>query len=552
MSDSNTKILPAVTAGINPENFADNSFFIFNKTVLAICLSLLILLGFGLRTWNLGTESFGEDELNKLQTVAEYRNNGISGKNGEHPFLMKGLQTVSIIVFEKINHTFVSAQFSDEFALRFPTALFGSFTALLLFFLVKELFGSTIGFISAALWAVDPNAIGFDRIAKEDSFLLFFFLLGNIFWLRSQTLSETGKKNPTPYIFGTAIAFGAMLASKYLPHILGIFGSYYNIFQAIPATKWRMGKLKWLGFFVVMGIAFIIFNPTILLPDTWREMLIFSGEKRIGHDAYEFFGTLYQNKVTTWLYGVPWYFYYVFIAVKTPLLTLVFFAFGLWATLKKQFGDGRYFLLFWAFFWFMPFTVLGGKFTRYFTFAQPIIFIVAAIGFYYLLQIATKNRLTRILAFSVLITTSFFSSATIAPHYRLFTNNIGNGNHYFPHDEFYDLSSRDIVKQIAKYAQNGATIASETPYLIKYYAEKENRADLQSVSLSDKEKIRNLKVGDFILVAKGRRYFSNDSYLNYLKSKKPIAKIALGIGTKSADIYFLDETLLQEIKTISY
>ena len=45
--------------------------------------------------------------------------------------------------------------------------------------------------LAAALWAFDPQAIGFNRIAKEDTFLLFFFLLANIFWLRGQRVAES-------------------------------------------------------------------------------------------------------------------------------------------------------------------------------------------------------------------------------------------------------------------------------------------------------------------------------------------------------------------------
>lgn len=551
MTDLPPKILSPITAGINPAKFSNHSFFTENRVVLAAVLSFLVLIGFGFRVFDLSKESLSEDELNKLQTVNEYRTNGLTGRNGEHPFLMKGLQWVSLSVSEKVNQILPSANISEETALRFPTVLFGSLTVLLIFFLVKELFGSNLGLISAALWAFDPNAIGFNRIAKEDSFLLFFFLLANVFWLRSQAIAEKGEKDPTPYYWATAVSFGAMVASKYLIHILGIFGAYYNIFQGIPATKWRMGKLKWLTFFVIMGIAFLIFNPTILLPDTWREMLIFSGEKRIGHDAYEFCGTLYQNKVTTWLYGVPWTFYYVFIATKTPILTLFFFLVGLPFAFQKKLGDGRYFLLFWAFFLFLPFTFMGGKFVRYFTMAQPLILIFAAIGFYFTIEYLKLKRIAKIILLIFFLGFSIWCSASVAPHYRLFTNSIGNDNHFFPHDEFYDLSSREAVQAISKHAAEGAVIASETPYLITYYAEKIGRNDLQSVSLSDKENVRNLRVGDFVLAAEGRRYFSNDAYLQFLKTQtKPIERIPVN-GIYSAEIFQLDEISLNEIRKLA-
>lgn len=557
-------ILPATTAAIRPELFSENEFF--NTKILIVILAVCLLIGFGLRVWDLGAESFGEDELNKLQTVEEYRTNGLTGRNGEHPFLMKGLQTASIIIAENWNNNFapsLNTRISDEAALRFPTALFGTFTALLLFFLIKKLFGSSIGLLAAALWSFDPNAIGFDRIAKEDSFLLFFFLLANVFWFRSQTLAEKGDDKWEKYLWLSAITFGGMIASKYLPHLMAISFAFYEVTEVIPNRKWRFEKVRWLKFFIAMGISFVIFNPTILLPETWQQMLAFGTEKRIGHDAYEFIGELYRNKMTLWLAGVPWTFYYVFILVKTPLLTLFFFLAGLPFLLYKKLGDGRIFLFFWLFMWFMPFSVLGGKFTRYFAVAQPLVVIFAAIGCFYIskwlaeklpFNLKYKNYFVWILPI-ILVLASLFNSISVAPFYRLHTNIIGGGTesagNYFPHDEFYDTSTRQIISEIPQNTEKNTFIANETPYLFEYYARKAGRRDLIFVSLSDKSKVAELSVGDFIVIAKGRRYFSNDAYIKYLRNfVKPFAEIKVD-GIVSADIYKLDEESAQQIKRLA-
>jgi predicted membrane-bound dolichyl-phosphate-mannose-protein mannosyltransferase len=549
------KILPPITAGIRPEYFPAD--FFLNKKIPVIFLCVFLLSGFGLRVWNLGTESLGEDEFNKLQTVAEYREKGLTGRNGEHPFLMKGLQTISLSVIDKLN-----LQISDEAALRFPTALFGTFTALLIFLLFNELFGSSIALIAAALWAVDPNAVGFDRIAKEDSFLLFFFLLANYFWIRGQTKSERGE-NHTKYIWLTALACGAMLASKYLPHLIMVCIAYFSIIRAVPGTRWRIGKTRWLVFYILVGTAFLIFNPTVLLPETWQQMLAFSKEQKIAHDAYEFAGTLYQNKMTLWTAGVPWYFYYFFILFKTPVLTLIFALAGLPFLLKRKIGDGRIFLLLWLVFWFLPFTFLGGKFTRYFTSAEPIILILAAIGCFISAKwiseklFAKDNKFRLIFIWSlpaILILVSLINSLSAAPHYRLFTNGLAGNSQtrfYFPHDEFYDTSTRETVLEIAKRARPNAVVAVETPTLFEYYAQKAGREDLIFISLSDKTKVANLSTDDFIIYTKGRRYFSNENYLDYLEnSVKPVAEIKIGEIT-SVKVYQLDEISATRIREFS-
>lgn len=527
--------------------------------LVVTALGLFVLFGFGLRAYRLGAESLSEDELNKVRAVAEYRERGLTPANGEHPFLMKALLTVSIVASEGWNSTSFARENSElrvstETAARLPGALLGALTSLLIFLVTRELFGPEVALLAAALWAFDPAAVGFNRIAKEDSFLVFFFILGNVFWLRGQKVAEAGLRKPEPYYWATAACFGAMMASKYVPHFLAISGAYYYAFQGVPATRWRMGKKKWLVWFAVLGVAFVICNPTILLPGTWQEMRTFAGEKRIGHDAYEFLGHLYRNQMTLWLRGSPWYFYYVFMGVKLPVLVLVGCAAGLPLLFRRRSGDGRYFLLFWLFFWFFPFTFLGGKFTRYFTFALPAVLMTSAVGLDYLAGLVTRlwSKRPERLAWSgserfgllLVVLLSFFASVKSAPHYRLYTNFIGGGieraGTYFPHDEFYDASTRDIANAVAALAPQGARVASETPELLTYYLRLAGREDLRSVSLSDHAALREFRPRDEVVVARGRRYFSNDELTSVLEAaSKPAADLALG-RVPSARVYELD------------
>lgn len=558
-----TNILQPTTAGIDPEQFSDDLAFARDRRAVAVLLALFLVIGFALRVNDLGAESFGEDELNKLQTVEEYRENGLSGRNGEHPFLMKGLQTVSISTAELINTAFPQPKISEEAALRFPVALFGTFTTLLIFLLVSELFGRSIGLVSAALWAVEPMAIGFDRIAKEDSLVLFFFLLTNLFWIRSQSAAERGETTWIWRAWGAAAGFAALMASKYYPHLLAVSAAYYNTFKHVPGKQWNLGKKRWLVFFMIMGATFLILNPTILFPETWHEMLKFSSEKRIGHDAYEFMGRLYTNQMTTWLSGVSWTFYYVFIAVKTSLSTLVLCMIGLPLLFRRRLGDGRFFLFFWAFFWFMPFTVLGGKFTRYFTVAEPLILISAAVAFCFGVKWVSEKlggdspaiTVVQSLLFASLVAMPTVNSLSAAPHFRMFTNSLGGGaaaaGSYFPHDEFYDAATREVVREIALRAAPGATVACETPALFEHYSRAVGRDDLTYISLSDPTKVSNINAGDFIVIARGRRYFSNTEYQAYLEdSLEPAAVVSLA-GVPAARFYQLDETSVAAIREIA-
>jgi hypothetical protein len=550
-----------ITAGLRPDLFASRGVLSNSKTLVFIALIVLTVAGFGFRVTGLSAEGLGEDELNKLAAVADYRAHGLTGANGEHPMLMKAFQAASIIVAEKWNNSSIGAahQIAPETALRVPGTIVGALSTVLIFLIVSELFGVEVALIAAALWAFDPSAIGFSRIAKEDSFLLFFFLLANVFWLRGQRIAESTDQNPNKYYWATAAAYGAMVASKYLPHLLTISICYYWMFQNLPETRWRLGKKRLLVFFAIMGIVFLILSPTVLLPETWKQMGLFAGGKRISHDGYEFMGQLYPQRLGDWLHGIPVYFYLVFTAVKLPLLTVAGFVIGLPRLFRRKLGDGRYFILFWLMLWVVAFCFPGGKFTRYYTTVLPAVLITSALG----IQWAGRWLADRIASFAltdympatlavVVIVASVINSIQAAPHFRLFLNSLGGGTvragYYFPHDEFYDASMRDVIVEIAHRARPGARVVSESPSLATYYAERAQRKDLVCISMSDPEALQQLEPGDFIIVARGRRYFSNDALLSSLRDHAtPTFEVNLG-PVPSAKVYELDQNSIRVIR----
>lgn len=533
---------------------------------LFLLLTILVIAAFCFRVASLGAEGLGEDELNKLSAVSDYRAHGLTSANGEHPFLMKALQTASIVLVERWNATGIASnhpatlRVSVESALRLPSVIFGSLIVVVLYLVTSELFGMEVGLIAAALWAFEPSAVAFSRLAKEDIFFLFFFLLANVFWLRGQRVAEgEPERDPQPYYWATGAAFGAMLASKYMPHFMAISASYNYIFQKLPHRRWIIGKKRYLIFFAIMGATFLLLNPTILLPQTWREMFAFASYQRMGHDSYEFMGQLYTHRLTDWLAGIPWYFYLVFLGIKTAIPTLVVFVIGVPLLFRRQLGDGRFFIFFWVLFGFIPFCLLGGKFTRYFTTSLPVVFIVAAIGIQFVgrwivrqIKPQPAHRLVKSfvppMIASLVILASVWASVSAAPHYRLYTNLIGGGMahaaYYFPQDDFYDASIRPIMLEIAKQARPGARVASETPSLVEYYAKQANRDDLRAVSLSDEAALAGLESGDFIIEARGRRYLSNEEFLSKLQQSSPPAfQIKIG-KVPAAQVYLLDQTSL--------
>ncbi len=560
--------LPAITAGLRPELFGEAGARSLSRTLLVAVLSVLVIVGFGFRTNGLSTEGLSEDELNKLNAVSDYRAHGLTAANGEHPLLMKAMLTISVIGAEKWNATSLVAGHPElnlpvETSLRLPNALFGALTVVLIFLVASELFGLEAALIAAALWAFDPLAIGFNRIAKEDTLLVFFFLLANVFWLRGQRIAESQpQRRPEPFYWATAAAFGAMLASKYVAQMIAISVAYNYAFQRIPTTRWQIGKIRFIKFFLVMGAVFLVCNPSILLPGSWRAILNFTSSRTIGHDSYEFLGRLYPHRYTDWLRGEPWYFYLVLMGVKLPLLTLLGSLTGFILLFRKKIGDGRYFLIFWLFFWGITFTFAGGKFTRYFTAVLPAVIMAAALGVQWaarwLGRISARvfdspgaGIYARAALASLVIASALWSSATAMPHYRLYMNLLGGAAHageYFPQDEFYDAYMQDALTEIAKRASQGARVASELPTVAAYYAQRVNRADLVCVELSDPAELGKLTPGDFVIDGRGRTYLSNQAMLLRLRqASRPAFSLAVG-ATPAADVYVLDQKSLGALR----
>ena len=560
--------LPAITAGLRPELFGEAGARSLSRTLLVAVLSVLVIVGFGFRTNGLSTEGLSEDELNKLNAVSDYRAHGLTAANGEHPLLMKAMLTISVIGAEKWNATSLVAGHPElnlpvETSLRLPNALFGALTVVLIFLVASELFGLEAALIAAALWAFDPLAIGFNRIAKEDTLLVFFFLLANVFWLRGQRIAESQpQRRPEPFYWATAAAFGAMLASKYVAQMIAISVAYNYAFQRIPTTRWQIGKIRFIKFFLVMGAVFLVCNPSILLPGSWRAILNFTSSRTIGHDSYEFLGRLYPHRYTDWLRGEPWYFYLVLMGVKLPLLTLLGSLTGFMLLFRKKIGDGRYFLIFWLFFWGITFTFAGGKFTRYFTAVLPAVIMAAALGVQWaarwLGRISARvfdspgaGIYARAALASLVIASALWSSATAMPHYRLYMNLLGGAAHageYFPQDEFYDAYMQDALTEIAKRASPGARVASELPTVAAYYAQRVNRADLVCVELSDPAELGKLTPGDFVIDGRGRTYLSNQAMLLRLRqASRPAFSLAVG-ATPAADVYVLDQKSLGALR----
>ena len=483
-------------------------------------LAFLVILGFGLRVTQLGAVGFAEDEMNKLDAIHAYERGDFSA-NSEHPMVMK------VLMWASVRNAPLS---SEEARLRLPNALIGALTVIPIFLLTLAFFDRWTALLAAAFWAFGINAITHNRIGKEDSLLIFFMLFGFFFFVRAKQMSPDNKSGRYRRFAASAVSFGLMIASKYFPHYFGLNMLFHHNFKMREAHENEpSGHTPGWFYLLIVGV-FLVASPAVLLPEVWRYMDAYMGERLLTHSGYLFAGELYKNNMSSSpFWGTPIYFYLLFLAIKVPLLTLIAFLVGLVVSVKRR-QLGHAFLLFMFLFWIVPYSLIGGKWLRYTLSVMPFVYMLAAVGVVALVQWTSKRfadsrrASLAISAVAVVLFVCLPAGTTFAnrPHYALYTNALAadKAGYYFPHDEFYDDGLREAIKFVCEQAPQGATIAHETPGVVRYYLAVFGRTDLTSRTISSRDfEVTTASGPVYVIAQSGRTYFENREELQVVRAK---------------------------------
>ncbi|HEX8653412.1 MAG TPA: glycosyltransferase family 39 protein [Pyrinomonadaceae bacterium] len=542
--------IDASGAGSDSSGVARSALSRTHDLEVVVILAILVLFGLGLRLKGVSSIGFAEDEANKIDAVRSYKQGDIH-PNAEHPMLMKSLMYVSMRVAETWNAASAS-KISDEAALRFPNILFGALAVVPLYLLTAALFDRRTGLWAAALWAFGLNAITYNRIAKEDTLLVFFMLFGFYFYLRGkQTSGFESKRKRRSYILSGA-SWGLMMASKYFPHYFGLNALYHYLYKMRkPAPDEPHQGVPGI-YYIMVAVVFLIANPAVLLPQTWQYLNAYTSEQLLSHHGYLMAGHLYKNNPSsTPFWGTPFYFYALFLAVKVPLPVIVAFLVGLFENVRRWRHPGHGFLLLMFLLWIIPYSFFGAKWLRYTLSLMPFVYMIAAVGIVQLIRLLASlfkamgahgselsATATALILFIALPAGTAYASA---PHYAAYTNALGGGRvgYYFPHDEFYDDGLREAIRFVCENAPAGATIAHETPGAARYYLEKYNRTDLESrvLSAADFYLEDELKKPAYIIVQSGRTYFENQDKLREVRATLPKVYEVKVEGVSAAEVY---------------
>jgi hypothetical protein len=514
-------------------------------------LLLIVILGFCLRMRGLDRAGFNEDEVQKVNAARAYLHGDFS-RNLEHPMLLKSMIAVSLAATDRWNRGLGrSHHISDEMAVRFPNVVFGALTAIVIFGLAREWFGLDVALLSAMLWSAGTIAIMDNRLAKEDTLLVFFAWLGYYFYIRAKKASAIQvRQHAEPYAKWYAAAgasFGLMLASKYFPHYLALIFLYY----VLPLNRKEYPPLCRRDFTLLLGtcaLVFLIANPVILAPGTIPYMLHYVGEGTMTHHGYLMMGHFYFNDVAHLRGGMPFYFYLLLLAIKTQLPVLVALGVGMVEVVRRRKEAGASFLILMFLFWIIPFSLVSSKWLRWMLSWMPAVYIIAAIGLVKIfswardLRVESRSRLLvpawNALIFLVFLVQPLWTAAKAGPFYSLYLNPLGLGRagYYFPHDESADAGLRPTISKICKEAAAGSTVGGEAPPVFAYYFHQCGRDDLHYFSLSD-ARGETLSPSTYLVVQDGRKYFENISFIQAITSEQAPAWTTTIEGVPAATVY---------------
>lgn len=128
----------------------------------------------------------------------------------------------------------------NEFAVRFLTALLGTLTILIAYFLGKELFSRNVGIWSALLLAISPWGIQLSRTAFEGGIGIPIFGLGLLFYLRSKRPDRRRPKRNQLFLILSFLIFGFNLYSYHSWRLFTIiFLPVIIINEYLENKKWK-------------------------------------------------------------------------------------------------------------------------------------------------------------------------------------------------------------------------------------------------------------------------------------------------------------------------
>ena len=520
--------MKAVTAVDHTLRTRPAAFPLTRAQLVALSLTVIVAAALTFRTSGLASSGLSDDEVTKLRAAQAYSRGDFS-VNAEHPMLMKLAVWGSLGVADGWNRIAPERyHLPVETALRLPNAMAGTATVLALYGVAHAYFGTAVALVAAMLLALDPNVTAINRIGKEDTFIVLFFMLAVWCYERGKQVGVTDRSGAQPWYMASAAAFGLMMASKYLPHLYGL----YLLANVVTLRNDGGSSPVKRRFFMAMGVAFTAANFALFLPPTWWNVLGYLQGETLTHHGYQYAGRLWVTDVPISALGVPPTFYLMFVLTRMPLVALAGCVVGAGITLGRRRERGYGFLRVMLFFLAVGCSAMAAKFLRYGLPILVLLNLMAAVGIVAGLNwlLTRQTREVRSVALSAVCATLavmlFAGQAQASPHFAMYRNVLARwldaDGRRFP-EAGYDYGVREAVSMIAATARPGAVIVSDVPSIVRFYLEREGRTDIGIRSFS----VHGLSpdaTEQWVFVQDARVYFETEELIAQLRRRhEPVA-----------------------------
>ncbi len=520
----------------------------------AAIVLLLTALAFSVRLYRIDFNSLSEDEVAKWTAVQEYRHGHFVGVNSEHPMLPKMLAWASLTTGQRWGRIAVAhgwPSLNPEGWLRLPNVLLGALSAAILYLLCRRMMGAAGSFAASFFWAVAPLPVALNRLTKEETPLTFFTLLACYFYCRAQQ-ADAGRTAKRWYDL-SAISFGLSLASQYILHLLGLNALAWFIAGKMGLNG-KPSQFRYIRFFLVMFLAFVVVNPVILFPANFNAILHWLHHDGVKHTGYDFDGRLYMNFPSRLLAGVPWFYYLWLILVKTPIPILVAVMVGSALLLRDRRTLASCFFLAFGVVQLAGLSVSGAKWIRYSLPLLPFLYLAGGYAVQQTLKAVKGKVLRQALVGSaavILLGWPLLELQSWAPYYSFYLNSIGgekpNVARYFAMDEVSEFDTREVAQKVCPFAPPATTVATARPMSMSYYLAACGRADLHIVPLYDTHYAP--REGDLIVLEPSRRFFETQRFFDALgNSGMSHSEVRVG-PVLASTIYLFDPSVPERKNT---
>jgi len=505
------------------------AFPLTRTQLVALTLTAIVAVAVTFRTSGLATYGLSDDEVTKLRATEAY-SRGDFTVNAEHPMLMKLTVWASISVADRWNRlASVRYQIPIEAAVRMPNVVAGAASVLVAYGLAHAYFGTPTALVAALLLALDPNVTAINRHGKEDTFVVFFFLLAVWLYERGKQVGARDTVAAQAWYLGSAAAFGVMMASKYLPHLYGLY-ALTNVVTLRAAGPNSPSKRR---FFLTMGVAFAMANFAVFLPATWAHMLAYLQGNGLPHHGWPYAHRLWVTDVPISPLGIPPTFYVMFLLTRIPLVTLAGAIVGGWVAWTRRRERGYVFLRVFFFFQLVGYSIMAAKFLRY---SLPILVIVdlmAAVGLVFAINWlmermkADARAVFVAVAYGALAVVLFAGEVHASPvfsmHRAALARMLDTDGQRFP-EAAYDFGVREAVSRIVTDAAWGAAVVTDVPQVVRFYLDRSRRTDVRIETFSASG-LASLAAEQWVLVQDAHVYFETQEPIAMLRMRhKPVAE----------------------------